>query len=83
LSRNTTSAGLKDKTRGKDKETEAEDAGDGTHTTAIAGTGNTAAGSNPDVARPAVPAHTPGASSAIDPLSQVSAEDLGLPPGAR
>ena len=43
------------------RETEAGDAGDaGTHTTAIAGTGNAAAGSNPDVAQPALPVHTPG-----------------------
>jgi hypothetical protein len=45
-------------------------------TAAIAGTANDT-GSSIDVARslsPA-PAHTPGASSAIDPLSQVSAED--------
>ncbi|KAK4151539.1 WD40-repeat-containing domain protein [Chaetomidium leptoderma] len=72
LSRNSTSSVLKDKGRGKDREVGPEDAGEaGTTTTAITGTGN-GTSSSIDVARPAAatPAHTPGSSSAIDPLSQ-------------
>src|SRR5581483_7174084 len=77
LSRNSTSTALKEKSRPKDRETETGDAGEpGAVTAAVAGTANDT-GSSIDVTRslsPA-PAHTPGASSAIDPLSQVSAED--------
>ncbi|KAK4239573.1 WD40-repeat-containing domain protein [Achaetomium macrosporum] len=72
LSRNGTSTVLKERGRGKDRETELEDADQAANTT-IAITGPaTGDGSSVDLARTAgpVPAHTPGSSSAIDPLSQ-------------
>ncbi|KAK3301699.1 uncharacterized protein B0T15DRAFT_577969 [Chaetomium strumarium] len=70
-SRNSTSAALKEKSPGKERETEPEDADQAAGTTTAitnAATGD----SGVDVARTAgsVPAHTPGSNSGIDPLSQ-------------
>ncbi|KAK4119664.1 WD40 repeat-like protein [Parathielavia appendiculata] len=72
LSRNSTSITIKATSQAKDRDTETEDAGEfGDTTAAILGTGN-GSGSSADVVKPApsTPAYTPGASSAIDPLSQ-------------
>jgi hypothetical protein len=74
LSRNSTSTALKEKGRGKDRETnEPENADRPADITATSAGPTSENASDIDVARQASPpAHTPGASSAIDPLSQVS-----------
>jgi hypothetical protein len=94
LSRNSTSAVPKDKSRDKDKETEAEDADETRTCTTANGAGSSTglAQTQDPVSAPApapapaatpapAPAHAPGAGSAIDPLSQVSVDELPLATG--
>lgn len=80
LSRHGTAATLKEKGRAKDREGDVGQAADTDATTAAA-TDATNGGNDTSearIARPAGPSpvHTPGSSSAIDPLSQVSAPHL-------